>query len=489
MINKGGFTGGGGYAYVRDRLGVVSVKDFGAKGDGITDDTAAIQAAIDAASPLNATVYFSGPSLISAALKVPTGVTIQGTGSFELYGSQGSATSLNNSINLPTESPYLTGAVLIQSATDTNILEIEDASSVINLFDFGMLFASPFANTGHAIYAVPPTIAAGGYDNGWMGFKISNIKVYGHDGDHYAIYAINPIYGEIEHFLSWGGGIYYFENNSNLDGHYGNLSVGQTYGKTIVSGTAHGIRLKSSTSELNEMAFYTCQLGVVDMSIPGVTPPTDTQYTLYCDTDTVNVAFSGLALETNVGAPNQIPDASFFIDPSAYIADNTSDASVAFPLFTSFAGVGSSFTGTRTLHSDMSLKLNSFEPSGSVMGWPLEPSGYQIGQYTDGTFRWRVNGPSNQTMSPTTLEGTTAGSILYSMLDQGSGYKRVFCLLQGYENTTSTAQTITFPVSFSNGAAITSQPSAFGATVSTTELTLPASMTGAVSGVIVVEGI
>ena len=44
----------------------VSVKDFGAKGDGTTDDTAAIQAALNTG---NSTIYFpSGTYLISSTI-------------------------------------------------------------------------------------------------------------------------------------------------------------------------------------------------------------------------------------------------------------------------------------------------------------------------------------------------------------------------------------------------------------------------------------
>jgi hypothetical protein len=59
---------------------IVSVKDFGALGDGVTDDTAAIQAAFNAV-PQYGNVYFpAGVYIISATLTVPTvNLTIYGS--------------------------------------------------------------------------------------------------------------------------------------------------------------------------------------------------------------------------------------------------------------------------------------------------------------------------------------------------------------------------------------------------------------------------
>ena len=57
---------------------VVSVKDFGAVGDGTTDDTSAIQAALDAA----ASVFIpAGTYLVSSTLRIKTGFkSLQGAG-------------------------------------------------------------------------------------------------------------------------------------------------------------------------------------------------------------------------------------------------------------------------------------------------------------------------------------------------------------------------------------------------------------------------
>ena len=65
------FAGATGY-WNRQYDGAVNVKWFGAKGDGVTDDTAAIQAALDALPALGGVVYFPGEGPYTCASGVTT---------------------------------------------------------------------------------------------------------------------------------------------------------------------------------------------------------------------------------------------------------------------------------------------------------------------------------------------------------------------------------------------------------------------------------
>lgn len=57
------------------------VKDFGAKGDGVTDDTTAIQAAVNAAAVAGGTLYFpAGRYILTAAITWASGVNAIGAG-------------------------------------------------------------------------------------------------------------------------------------------------------------------------------------------------------------------------------------------------------------------------------------------------------------------------------------------------------------------------------------------------------------------------
>lgn len=80
--------------YVGKEASLVNVKDFGAKGDGVTDDRAAIQAAINylrADGRTGGIAYFPmGEYRVSNTIKLPTGVTIRGAqGGFWVYASIG----------------------------------------------------------------------------------------------------------------------------------------------------------------------------------------------------------------------------------------------------------------------------------------------------------------------------------------------------------------------------------------------------------------
>ncbi|MDO8588951.1 MAG: glycosyl hydrolase family 28-related protein [Armatimonadota bacterium] len=65
---------------------VFNVKSFGAKADGNTDDTAAFQAAIDAAGKLGGKVFLpAGRYMTRGTFKVPPGVSIEGVANSPIY--------------------------------------------------------------------------------------------------------------------------------------------------------------------------------------------------------------------------------------------------------------------------------------------------------------------------------------------------------------------------------------------------------------------
>lgn len=87
----------------------------------------------------------------------------------------------------------------------------------------------------------------------------------------------------------------------------------------------------------------------------------------------------------------------------------------------------------------------------------------------------------------TTLAGTTAGNLYWSQPFQGSAYKKTILNFQGFENTSSTAQTVTFPTAFSYSPSVVGCALPSGVTVSTTGMSA-ASMSATFTGQCIIEG-
>jgi len=114
-------------------------------------------------------------------------------------------------------------------------------------------------------------------------------------------------------------------------------------------------------------------------------------------------------------------------------------------------------------------------PPNLVQGTRIVPGSITSTEIASGTITQSNIAPP----STASLTGTTAGSITYIQVNSLSTYKKVLLYANGYENTTATAQTITFPTAFTTVAAVTAN---------TTGMSVSTSLTAAASGVIVVEG-
>lgn len=141
----------------------MSVKDFGATGNGVTDDTAAIQAAINAAEAANSDVVFPPGTYISSSLTV-TGITLRGPGTLKWKNSATTATHLLSLYGgacledgLVVDGNYQNNSGKSNATTDAMVFIYEDGSRIsgckfINApstIIFGLLYVSQVVITNN----------------------------------------------------------------------------------------------------------------------------------------------------------------------------------------------------------------------------------------------------------------------------------------------------------------------------------------------------
>lgn len=112
---------------VQDKLReTISVKDYGAKGDGITDDSAAIQVALNAAGALECGLYFPSGTYI-----INTGVTLPAA-NITLYGNKGASVITGTAANLITypSATSVSGNVKVQNIDGLKFIIPGDGTAI-----------------------------------------------------------------------------------------------------------------------------------------------------------------------------------------------------------------------------------------------------------------------------------------------------------------------------------------------------------------------
>lgn len=523
-------------------LGWINVRDFGAIGDGVTDDTAAFNAAWTAmGTPAAGTFYIpAGTYKISASLHLNGGFTnTNSSATLSTYQGQHvsvvcdgaivAETGIGNAVIL--ESCYYPVVQLRFSgggSTSDSALYVTDVTGMffdIAGFQFGgtLFHANGNDNGTNKIQAV-----LGGRILNYEGFQAFYIHNTSGFGTIDTVWDINTTNGSQSLMQDCGDvTILHYENyypktvapSLNLYGcqncHLGVVALGGG-GNPLLSVTS-GYML--SIDELYVTTTSGVGVEVAD-AILGYGQISVGQFTSYAASSSTNpvILLDGgnlavgtfysshdsqlVTFKSGASYPNALTVGRGIITNatqgitvesgqyanSSLVLSNTQFELVSSTLTSGEAVVNVLDSGTRVVMQNVQ-DLSTGLPSG-VVSLAIPNAGQLAEPLNASTL---PNGITYTTQGPvTTLAGTTAGSLDWQMPEQGVarvGYKKFVGALIGYENTGSTAQTITFPTAFANTPTITSQPASFGATVSTTELTLPTAMSGAVNGVIVVEGI
>ncbi|MEM3862179.1 MAG: hypothetical protein QW203_06850 [Thermoplasmatales archaeon] len=392
--------------------------------------------------------------------------------------------------------PPTAGTRIHQMTAGANIVRLASPVDWFIFGDMSLYWDSSIAgtNTGHGLFFDAETYAHSLPGNPNLSqyvmaqmITLYPLYIYGADTNHYAYWFENCFFYSFVPVLlaESSGGLFRFRSfrvstDTGVDGcNMGNVVIGWISGWAGISSNVPSI----SFDTLNENTSYsypqTNMIRILYLDIEAG-PGTMKSDFIYADayTRTVRIDnwngadFSATALVNRLGDFWISPDSSGF------------GPDVTFNNQTAGSGYESHATNL-VLNGPANATIYS---TNGVLG--LQSAGGGSNTTVLVYSNLAISDMLNIYTPQTTLTGTTAGTAIWSQPHGGtnSSIKKVIIYLNGYENTTTTAQTISFPYPFTYTPIITSQPSSFSATVTTTTLTLPTSMTAPVTGWVIIEG-
>jgi hypothetical protein len=235
-----------------------------------TDNASTLAAAISAAIAANAPLYI--PSVGNKCFGYTAPLTVNGNLAIVGdYVSENWGASSYNSASIPLGLPALQGSVLCPSSNGSDAIDFTGNGPTDHVTNVGVIFQSYYVHTGHGLASKPPN-TTGANEQGVSGGTWNNIKIFGHDGSHYAFYLQNIFYENMSALNTYGGGGMYMSGVSHDSIQYGNTTVTNLYSEVIVGGMANGIQLVGAASaSLNLLVFQRPQ--VLIQNINGISPP------------------------------------------------------------------------------------------------------------------------------------------------------------------------------------------------------------------------
>ena len=139
---------------------------------------------------------------------------------------------------------------------------------------------------------------------------------------------------------------------------------------------------------------------------------------------------------------------------------------------------------TASYQSGIQLYINGFFPTKHVT--TMISNITQIANVSGYNANIHLTGITNFTSS---TAGTTAGTVNQDVIEYRPSYKKIMMSFSGYENDTTTDQTVDFPLAFSSYAVIVANNTGLTISASTTGITITApDSTTTYSGIVIIEG-